>query len=192
MRKHTRLTAVLAATVLAFSSLGATATAAPTTEAQPEQPESALTHELSDAELEEAAAASEELFGTLLNERDGEWTVNQKAAAKSNVPVEQLEAIANSFNGKNRDGSPRITPQHSVNSQEYRDCVINATGLGALVDGAAGGGPQLAYLLAVKNWKDAAFVIVKLVGVNAVKGGVAGLAATLAGAGAWCATPWAN
>ncbi|WP_156812845.1 hypothetical protein [Corynebacterium ulceribovis] len=151
-----------------------------------------MTHELSNEELEQAAAASEELFGTLLNKRDGHWKVNEEAAADSDVPIEQLEAIANSLNGNNRDGSPRIAPRHAVNSQAYRDCVIDATGLGALVGGAAGGGSQLAYLIAVKNWKDAAYVIVRLVGINAVKGGVAGLAATLAGAGAWCATPWAN
>ena len=49
-----------------------------------------------------------------------------------------------------------------------------------------------AYLIAVKNWKEVAWVLARLVGVNALKGGVAGAAAALAGAGAWCATKWAS
>ena len=79
-----------------------------------------------------------------------------------------------------------------MKSPEYRQCVLNAVGLGGLTASAAGGGSQLAYLIAAQNWKEVAWVLARLVGVNALKGGVAGAAAALAGGGAWCATKWAS
>ncbi len=39
-------------------------------------------------------------------------------------------------------------------------------------------------------WREAAMYIIKVVGVNANKGGVVGLAALLAAGAIWCATPW--
>lgn len=81
---------------------------------------------------------------------------------------------------------------HSVKSEEYRKCVLNAVGLGSLVGAAASGQSQLGYLMATQNWKEVAWVLGRLVGVNALKGGIVGLTASLAGAGAWCATPWAE
>lgn len=41
-------------------------------------------------------------------------------------------------------------------------------------------------------WKQAALTIIKIVGKSAIKGGLAGLAASLAASAAWCLTPWAK
>lgn len=149
-------------------------------------PESVFTEELSEEQLAAAQKELSVLFTEVLTAESGKWTVNEDAAIKHGVSLEDAYSLAGALT------EPTISTRHAVNTKEYRDCVINATGLGALVGAAGGGGSQIAYLIAVKNWKDLAYVIVKLVGVNAVRGGVAGLAVTLAGAGAWCAIPWAQ
>ena len=48
------------------------------------------------------------------------------------------------------------------------------------------------HLIATKNFKEVAWVLARLAGVNSLEGGVAGAAAALVGAGAWCATPFAS
>ncbi|MEL4183543.1 hypothetical protein MTQ17_09910 [Corynebacterium bovis] len=171
------VTALLALTVPLTASTAANA--APT--AQPKYPtlQSAW-------DSEQVAAEAEILFAEVLTENEGSWRVNEDAARRHGVDITEAEAIAKALN------TPIIALRHSVKSEEYMKCVLNATGLGGLVGAAGGGGSQLKYLLAVKKWREAAWVIVRLVGVNAIKGGVAGLATTLAGAGAWCATPWAD
>ena len=157
-----------------------------------QKPEPITTHELSPADMDAAQRNMETLFTTLLHQDNGKWVVNEKEARETGTSVKELQTIANSLNGRDANGKPQISTYHSVKSPEYRKCVLNAVGLGGLTASATGGGSQLAYLIAVKNWKEVAWVLARLVGVNALKGGVAGAAAALAGGGAWCATKWAS
>ncbi|MFD4785051.1 hypothetical protein ACFWNH_28925 [Rhodococcus qingshengii] len=148
---------------------------------------SIVDHAVTAEELTLAEQRSEHLFSVLLTEQDGTWTVNSAQAQSENVESQVLTQIADILNDK-----PTRTQRHAVNSEGYRNCVLNAVGLGGLTGGAAKGGSQLAYLIATKNWKEVAWVLGRLVGVNALKGGVAGATAALVGAGAWCATPFAG
>ncbi|NEC27533.1 hypothetical protein G3I20_16945 [Streptomyces sp. SID8111] len=73
----------------------------------------------------------------------------------------------------------------------YGKCLLKAVGLGGL----GGASSAIMNKLSEKKWSDAARLITKEAakrGVKiAVKGGVVGLAASLAASAVWCATPWA-
>ncbi|WP_198932391.1 MULTISPECIES: hypothetical protein [unclassified Pseudonocardia] len=122
------------------------------------------------------------LFSVVLVNENGLWRVNP--AFVHDKDFRELGRVANALN--------EPIDYHAFNSPKYRQCVLNAVGLGAFTASAAGGGSQLGYLMAAKKWTEVAWVLARLVGVNALKGGVVGTAAALAGAGAWCATPWAS
>lgn len=122
------------------------------------------------------------LFSVVLVNENGLWRVN--SAFVHDKDFRELDRVANALN--------EPIDYHAFNSPKYRQCVLNAVGLGAFTASAAGGGSQLGYLMAAKKWTEVAWVLARLVGVNALKGGVVGAAAALAGAGAWCATPWAS
>ena len=149
-----------------------------------------LEEELTSEQVDQAAEKAEQLFTELLRSTEAGWVVNEDAAQREGVPVEELESLARTLNQQR--SKSRYSVKWAVNSVEYRRCVLNAIGLGALISAANSGGSQLGILIAAKNWKEVAWVLARLVGVNALKGGVAGAAAALAGAGAWCATPWAQ
>lgn len=185
-----RLVTLVLTLSLPFSSTGI-ANAAPHQESVA-APAAAVDHELSPAEIAQAEQNAQVLFTELLQQENGTWSVNEDAAMEEGVSTADLQALANSLNGRSADGTPRVTPYYSVNSEEYKSCVLNAVGLGAFVGAASGGGSQLGFLIATQNWREVAWVLVRLVGVNAVKSGAVGLAVTLAGAGAWCATPAAR
>ncbi|WP_216382508.1 hypothetical protein [Arcanobacterium phocae] len=74
-------------------------------------------------------------------------------------------------------------------SSDYAKCVIDVTGLGAIGGLFTG---AFTKLIEKELWKEAALYIVKIVGKNAFKGGVVGLAASLAASAIWCATPWSR
>ncbi|WP_226351874.1 hypothetical protein [Pseudonocardia sp. ICBG601] len=137
---------------------------------------------LSPDEARRAAEEAEYLFSVVLVNDGGRWRVNP--AFSRDKDFRELTQVAEALNAP--------IAYHAIDSPQYRECVLNAVGLGALTAGAAKGGSQLAYLMAAKKWKDVAYVLARLVGVNALKGGLAGAAVSLAGAGAWCATPWAK
>ncbi|MFW5459032.1 hypothetical protein [Streptococcus hyovaginalis] len=153
--------------------------------------------------VEKFESELEEFFTEVVYETESGWDVDYTKADKFNLKSSELVEIRNFLNALyeapestlerlHRESSPRlVSPQYQVGSDEYVRCVLNATGLGAFVGAAGGGGSQLKYLMVTKNWKEVAWVLARLVGVNALKGGVAGFAVTLAGAGAWCATKWA-
>jgi len=84
---------------------------------------------------------------------------------------------------------PAGTKLAEASTASYGQCVLNFTGFGALF--GASEGTILGYINR-KDWNKAAQTMVKFLGKQAVKGGVVGLAASLAAAGAWCATPWAK
>lgn len=188
MGKLANRTASLTA-ALTVSLAGLAAPAIAEEQDQPQLPVEQLVNQpLSDAEYADAEEALEELFTTIIQEGRRGWTVDETAAENAGISIEQAQQIAEALNAK----TSRRVPRHAVNSEEYKRCVLNAVGLGGLTASAAGGGSQLGYLIATQNWKEVAWVLGRLVGVNALKGGVAGATAALAGAGAWCATPWAS
>ncbi|WP_216430771.1 hypothetical protein [Arcanobacterium phocae] len=90
----------------------------------------------------------------------------------------------------------RLNSKISVNnagmqtrSSDYAKCVIDVTGLGAIGGLFTG---AFTKLIEKELWKEATLYIVKIVGKNAFKGGVVGLAASLAASAIWCATPWSR
>lgn len=184
-----RLSAVSVALAVSVASMTVPAMATPA-EAPVVPAEEIFEQPLSEQDIAQAEAALEELFTTIIQEGTDGWTVNAAAAADAGLSIPEAQQVADALNGT--VNAPRRVPRHAVDSEEYRRCVLNAVGLGGLTASAAGGGSQLAYLIAARNWKEVAWVLGRLVGVNALRGGVAGATAALAGAGAWCATPWAN
>lgn len=89
--------------------------------------------------------------------------------------------IANNLN--DADSSLETTLQARTS---YGQCVLNQIGFSGLTGLLSGG---LDKLLTRGLWKEAALVILKAVGLNAVKGGVVGPVASLAAAAALCAVP---
>ncbi|WP_255312203.1 hypothetical protein [Rhodococcus rhodnii] len=186
-RRHRALATIAAATIALSAATGAVASASPAEVDGPSTPDSSLQivdRPLTDEELRVAEKQAEHIFTDLIVQDNYEWVVNEQLAHAEGVDVDALAAVTQVLN--------QPSPEHSVSSPGYRQCVLNAVGLGGLTGGAAGGGSQLAYLIATKNFKEVAWVLARLVGVNALKGGVAGATAALVGAGAWCATPFAK
>lgn len=152
---------------------------------------SIIDHPMSNEEVAAAAAELDYLFTTVFREGSEGWSVNKEAADVANISVAEAQQIADALNERN-SSSHRPVLRHAVNSKEYARCVLNSVGLGSLTNAALEGGSQLGYLIAAKNWKEVAWVLGRLAGVQALKGGVIGAVATLTAAGGWCATPWAS
>lgn len=136
----------------------------------------------------------------------GVWVINHKARETSTFPRSDLERLVANLNAAEVTTLPLLasssplrglkggfeSPSHAFGSAAYKSCVLDASGLGlftGLFTGAAGG---FWAFIGAKRWADAAWVAVRLVGGTAIRGGAVGLAASLAGAAAWCATPWAR
>lgn len=87
-----------------------------------------------------------------------------------------------------------MTVTAAKSKDSYGKCLLKAVGADRLC-GLGGVASAIMNKLSEKKWSDAARLITKEAakrGVKtAVKGGVVGLAATLAASGIWCATPWA-
>lgn len=147
-----------------------------------------------------------ELLFTVYLGRDavGAWHVDEAAASGSGIDLGVLRKLAENLNRAEpflerwapsqrgaRDASG-VTPQHAFGSDAYGRCVLDFTGFGALFGTATGAGSGFMAYLGAKRWADAALVLARFVGTRALLGGVAGLAASLAAAAAWCATPWAR
>ena len=142
---------------------------------------------VTDAEVDKLAKDLEALFthGITQNE-DGSFRVEEKSIIKHFGEVEGKQIIAQ-FRAQVPQTHIGNIPVASAAS--YGQCVLNFTGFGALF--GASEGTILGYINR-KDWNKAAQTMVKFLGKQAVKGGVVGLAASLAAAGAWCATPWAK
>ncbi len=165
-----------------------------------------LSHKISDTELKQVEHDLRVIFDVYLTRGADGWIVHESRVADSRVKVEDLRAIAANLNraesgpqvrsigviGGSAGLGQSVSPDYAFGSQAYLRCVLDYTGFGFLFGTVSGGGGGLVAFLAAKRWADAALVLVKLVGVGALRGGVAGLAASLAAAAAWCATPWAR
>lgn len=137
--------------------------------------------EVSEAEINSLADELENFFeNVLVNRGNGEYEVDRAAldAQYGKRTAHQVMRIL----------EPNVPAGQLGNTREsYGECVLNFTGFGTLY-GAADGGIR-GYLQA-RQWRKAAKEIVKLAGRQAVRGGIIGLAASLAAGGAWCARPW--
>lgn len=168
-------------------SLGLTAIPASATTASPSIPSenSAHTESYSDSEIDTLADNLESLFthGLTLDE-DGSVRVNEKQV------VDHFgNHTGNEIISQFRAQSPKVEAKGVgvATKASYGECVLNATGFGTIF--GASNETIIAHLNK-KEWKKAAEKMVKFLGRHAVKGGVVGLAASLAASGAWCATPW--
>ena len=158
----------------------------PTEQQKLQKPEKVLERELTQEEISKAEVEAEKLFTELLQQDEaGIWRVNEQAAKANGVDVSDLRAIADQLNTQG-------TEEHAFGSPEYTSCVLDNVGLGALFEAVTKGAPQFQFLLAAQNWREVAWVLFRLVGGQALRGGIVGTAAALAAAGAWCATPWAR
>lgn len=187
-----KIVAVVLAAILPISltnsvSAAEKSTSAPVTSTKNSAPDQKIMdHELTQEEAHEAEAAIEKLFTKFIQQDpSGKWVVNEEAARAEKVDTSQLKVIAEDLNKEQ-------TQEHSIKSREYRRCVLNSVGMGTLAGAANSAGSYINWLIMVKRWDELAWVLARVIGVNALKGGVAGAAATLAAAGAWCATPWAS
>ncbi|MFC9934695.1 hypothetical protein [Glutamicibacter sp. NPDC127525] len=177
------------ASIAAVLTCGLTFTALPASASTPAQLNPAATaiaeDSVSNAEVEKLAKDLEALFthGITQNE-DGSFRVDEMSIIEHFGEVEGGQIIAQFRAQVPQTHIGNIPVASAAN---YGQCVLNFTGFATLF--GASEGTILGYLNR-KDWKKAAETMVKFLGKQAIKGGVVGLAASLAAAGAWCATPW--
>lgn len=164
---------------------------------------SATTRSLSAAETQQVAADLETIFSVYMSrDATGRWVAHPEAIKDPSVKVSQIQTLAANLNAAEKSaktsakkiastGTSSAKPDHAFGSAAYLRCVLNYTGFGGIYGLLSGGQTGFMAFLAAKRWADAAWVLIKLVGAGAVRGGVAGLVISLAAAAAWCATPWA-
>ena len=176
----------LCAAAVTFSGVGAAHAAV-----QPSTVASVSTEEVSEQQIDELARYLEAIYEGELRTADGKF---DDAAATAKFGTAFADAVEAEIAAQ-RTASPisKASPslRAAAKKDSYGTCLLKAVGLGGL------GGATSAIMnkLADKKWSDAARLITKEAAKRglkiAVKGGVAGLAASLAASAIWCATPWA-
>ena len=174
-------------------SLGITAIGAPAYATASSTQESAVNTTSADVagfsgqELDELAGQIETLFTEVLIEQsDGTYLVDEEAALDS-FGEETGQAVIQEFRSAALANSFGVAGGGVAAQAGYGQCVLNFVGFGTLFGTAEG---SISSAIDKKNWDLAAREIAKVVGKSAIRGGVVGLAASLAAGGAWCATPW--
>ncbi|MBK4145827.1 hypothetical protein [Corynebacterium macginleyi] len=71
-----------------------------------QKPEPIVTHELSPADMDAVRRNMETLFTLLLHEDKGTWLMNEEKAHETGTSAKELQAIADSPNGRNANGKP--------------------------------------------------------------------------------------
>lgn len=167
---------------LTFSAVPASAASSP--QLTPATSTGSTQGEVTDAEVDQLAQDLEALFTHgLVENPDGSFTVDEQSILTHFGDTQGKEIIA-----QFRQQLP-TSPSGISTNKSYGECVLNFTGFGAIF--GATEGTILGYINR-KEWNKAAQTMVKFLGKQAVKGGVVGLAASLAAGGAWCATPWSR
>ncbi|MER7108458.1 hypothetical protein [Streptomyces sp. NPDC000229] len=148
--------------------------------------------EISQQQIDELAKYLEAIFSGELTAADGTF---DRAAAEAKFGKEFADTVeARIAEQRAGAGDPKASSglrAAAASKDSYGKCLLKAVGLGGL------GGATSAIMnkLSEKKWSDAARLITKEAakrGIKiAVKGGVVGLAASLAASAVWCATPWA-
>ncbi|OMI28645.1 hypothetical protein BTA31_08785 [Bacillus haynesii] len=125
------------------------------------------------------------IFGEASSVVDGKFVINKDMVAEKfgQSSVATVEAFAKLVNGEELTAEDlKGVPDPTANSSQFhtaswwgclKEKIIDFTGLGFI-----GGG--LEKMLKKKLWKKAATEIIKIVGKNAIRGGVLGLAGSLA------------
>jgi hypothetical protein len=185
--RRTTLVSVVCAAAVTLSGVG-TAHAA----IQSPAATSVAAEEVSQQQIDELAKYLEAIHEGELRTADGKF---DRAAAVATFGVEFADAVEAELKTQRTASSATkassVTMAAAKSKDSYGKCLLKAVGLGGL------GGATSAIMnkLSEKRWSDAARLITKEAakrGVKiAVKGGVVGLAATLAASAVWCATPWA-
>lgn len=148
-----------------------------------------------DSNEDELAVYLEAIFSGDLIDQNGSFDREEAASRFGMTFVEQIDAELKSLR-------PSVTAESSrtidaplapavTKKDSYPACVLKKSGYGGIL----GASSAIAAKIAEKDWKAAAKLITKQAAKQGikigVKGGIFGFAATLAAAGAWCATPWA-
>jgi len=182
--KHTRLISVFVSAGLALGISGPAAAAIgdvpPPLQDGVEDNEGVLTPE-EEAQLEKDLQTLFEVY--LAQDNSGRWYVTE-AGRNSTVSTSDLEIIAEAMNG----GGIGVAIEGQNRTQGYAECVLQRSGYGFLT---SAGREAIKSAINKRAWSLAAKEILKIVGKSAVKGGVVGLASSLAISAVWCATPWA-
>lgn len=147
--------------------------------------------EVSHEQIDELARYLEAIHEGELRSADGSF---DRTAAVSLFGAEFADAVETELSERqvaSAGAKSTLSAKAAKGKDSYGKCLLKAVGLGGL------GGATSAIMnkLSEKKWSDAARLITKEAakrGVKiAVKGGVVGLAASLAASAIWCATPWA-
>ena len=163
-----------------------------------------------DVDLQAVEAEVTTIFERYLQQDSGDRrSVDVEAVRQDGAPEADLQRIAERFNvpigkyvfpgseDKGADGKKGASPQHQFGSWEWGKCVLGALvpSFGAVVTKAMQGG--YLSLLAKGQYAKVVSHLTRVVGPAALKeglkavGGTVGLIGFLAGAAAWCASPWA-
>jgi hypothetical protein len=182
--RRTTLVSVVCAAAVTFSGVGAAHAAV-----QSPAVSSVAAEEVSHQQIDELAKYLEAIHEGELRTADGAF---DRGAAEAKFGAGFADAVEAEIRSQ-RAAAAKASPvtMAAAGKDSYGKCLLKAVGLGGL------GGATSAIMnkLSDKKWSDAARLITKEAakrGVKiAVKGGVVGLAASLAASAVWCATPWA-
>lgn len=154
---------------------------------------------VSNQEMDRLAANVEVLFTeVLVKQDDGTYRLDEQSATAAFGPqkgqriIQEFRSVAQQQNAAGASTPPQQpgagSGQVVLQQQSYGECVLAYSGYGAVF--GIFNGTLVGYIDA-KNWDASARLIAKAVGKSAIRGGVVGLAASLAASATWCATPWA-
>ncbi|MEC1270491.1 hypothetical protein P9C27_18685 [Bacillus vallismortis] len=134
------------------------------------------------SEEDQLAQEMQFIFDDASTLENGKYVVNEQLVSEKFGPenVAPIVAFVKMVNGEELTESDLVgipNPAGDFSTASYMGClkdkIIDFTGIGFITGG-------LQKLLEKKLWKEAAIQIIKIVGKNAIKGGVVGLAASLA------------
>lgn len=173
--------------IFSLTSLPANANALPVGGAPKHQTTDESPNDFSPADVDRLARNLEDLFSNGATVRDdGSVFVDSEQILEAFGPAKGAEILAQLQPNNRLPG--QVAPLASAPTS-YGKCVLNVTGFGTLFGAAEG---TIIGYLNRKQWKKAAQTMVKFLGKQAIKGGVVGLAASLAAGSVWCLTPWAR
>lgn len=139
-------------------------------------------------DLDQAEVDLKKLFNEhLTQDSSGTWLVNEQAAIRDGISLADLNTISHALNSPLPEEAP--SAEHAIGSTEWARCTINYAGFGALFELLSS--DALSDLKA-KRFERPARAIIRILGRAAIRGGVAGLVASLAAGTIWCSTPWAS
>ncbi|WP_328769448.1 hypothetical protein [Streptomyces sp. NBC_00286] len=185
--RRTALVSLVCAAAVTFSGVSAAHAAV-----QPSAVASVSTEEVTQQQIDELAGYLEALHEGELRTSDGKFDRKAAVAKFGSAFADAVEAeIAAQRPASSASEAAPALRAAAAKKDSYGKCLLKAVGLGGL------GGATTAIMnkLSEKRWSDAARLITKEAAKRGIKlagkGGVVGIAASLAASSIWCATPWA-